>query len=57
MTTEGGFRAASAVLLAGLMLLAGVVTSVSAQEGTGTVRLRVESHGTPLRPSARGAPR
>jgi hypothetical protein len=54
MTTEGGFRAASAVLLAGLMLLAG---RASAQEGTGTVRLRVESHGTPLRPSARGAPR
>jgi outer membrane receptor for ferrienterochelin and colicins len=48
MTEQRGFRAASAVLLAGLMLLAGVVTSVSAQEGTGTVRLRVESHGTPL---------
>jgi hypothetical protein len=35
MTTEGGFRAASAVLLAGLMLLAGLATRASAQEGTG----------------------
>lgn len=41
-------RAVPAVVLAKLLLLAGLATGVTAQEDTGTVRLRVESHGTPL---------
>jgi outer membrane receptor for ferrienterochelin and colicins len=48
MTLQPWFRAASAVLLASMVLLTGLATTAFAQESIGTVRLRVESHGTPL---------
>ncbi len=42
------FRAAPAVLLTSLLLTAGPVSEARAQEGAGTVRLRVQSHEAPL---------
>lgn len=41
------FRAAATVLVMGLLLIASS-QDARAQDGSGTVRLRVESHGTPL---------
>ncbi|CAN5843726.1 N/A [soil metagenome] len=48
MTKRGWFRAAPAALLSGLLLLGALATTAVAQAGTGTVRLRVESHSTAL---------
>jgi hypothetical protein len=48
MTMQQRIRTAPAVILAGMLLLVMCPPQAKAQEATGSVRLRVESHGTPL---------
>jgi outer membrane receptor for ferrienterochelin and colicins len=48
MTVQRWIAIAPAAVLACLLALAGLATPAAAQEGTGTVRVRVESDGTPL---------
>ncbi|MBA2669924.1 MAG: hypothetical protein H0U67_06095, partial [Gemmatimonadetes bacterium] len=48
MTIRGWFRSAPAALLSGLLLVGALATTAVTQADTGTVRIRVESHGTAL---------